>query len=43
MSRCPQYGISGREAYAHLNPGQQSMKIGIKLKAKVPPSIFEAL
>jgi len=38
-----QYGISGREGYAHLNPGQQRMTVGIKLRTKVPSSVFEAL
>ena len=35
-----QHGIVGREAYAHLNPGQQRMTIGIKLRAKVPPAVY---
>jgi hypothetical protein len=32
------YGI--KNDYRHLNPGQQRMTIGIKLRSKVPPSEY---
>jgi hypothetical protein len=34
------YGITGR--YSNLNPGQQRMTVGIKLRAVVPKHIYES-
>lgn len=34
------YGITDCEAYKHLNPGQQRMTIGIKLRGKVPAADY---
>lgn len=35
------YGVIDREAYKHLNPGQQRMTIGVKLRAQVPPAEYD--
>lgn len=35
------YGINDCGAYKHLNPGQQRMTIGIKLRALVPPREYD--
>lgn len=35
------YGLDLRENYVHLNPGQQRMNVGKKLRAIVPPHDYE--
>lgn len=35
------HGVDNPEKYSHLNPGQQRMTLGILLRRKVDPSLYE--
>jgi hypothetical protein len=35
------FGLDGRDRYAHLNPGQQRMTLGNRLRRAVPRAVYE--